>query len=75
MIGVPKSPPYTPGLVIVMVPFNTSSGRSLRVRARSARSAIASASPVSDFRCASLTTGTISPLSSATATPRLIGRL
>ena len=38
MIGVPNSPPKTPGFVIVNVPPCTSSGLSLFVRARSARS-------------------------------------
>ena len=41
MIGSPTSVPNTPGLVIVKVPFCTSSGDSFLERARSARSLMA----------------------------------
>src|ERR1019366_76705 len=48
MIGAVKKVPNGPGFVIVKVPPTTSSAESLRVRARSASSAIARASPRSD---------------------------
>ena len=73
MIGVPMIAPQPPGFVIVKVPPWTSSGISFFVRARSARSAIARASPRRFKPSAFLITGTINPFppSSATAIPRL----
>ena len=67
-------PPNMPGLVKVIVPPCTSSGRSLRSRARDDTSAIARAMPASDKPSASRTTGTISSSvsASATAMPRLM---
>jgi len=72
MIGIPNSAPNTPGLVIVKVPPDTSSGFSCLARARLARSATARLMPTRFFSSACLTTGTISPQSSATAMPMLI---
>ncbi len=74
MIGVPITDPNTPGLVMVKVPFWTSSGLSFLARARSPRSLIARARPSSDSSSACLITGTMSPQSSATAMPRLMSR-
>ncbi len=74
MIGVPKSEPKTPGLVTVKVPPWISSGFRRFVRARSARSWDARASPRIDFSSAFLMTGTIRPQSSATAIPRWMSR-
>ena len=75
MIGVPIRDPKTPGLVIVKVPFCTSSGLSFLLLARSPRSLMARATPSSDSSSVCLITGTISPQSSATAIPMLISRL
>jgi hypothetical protein len=69
MIGAPAYDPNTPGFVIVKVPRWISSGSSFLVRARSPRSLIARARPLSDSSSARFTTGTMSPQSSATAIP------
>ena len=68
--GRPNCAPTLPGLVMVNVPPCTSSGFSFFARARSATSAIARDKPRMFFSSASLTTGTISPPSRATAMPR-----
>ena len=70
MIGIPSSEPNDPWLVMVKVPPSTSPGMSRRLRARSARSAMARLSSMTLRPCARLMTGTISPSSSATAMPR-----
>ena len=72
MIGSPNCAPKLPGLVMVNVPPCTSSGLSFLARARSATSAMARDRPRMLSSSARLTTGTISPFSSATAMPRLI---
>ena len=69
MIGMPAYGPKPPGLVIVNVPRWMSSGNSFLVRARSPRSLMARASPMSESSSACLITGTIQPQSSATAIP------
>ena len=61
MIGAVRNVPNGPGFVIVNVPPTTSSADSLRVRARSARSAMARARPRSDWPSALWTTGTMRP--------------
>ncbi len=75
MIGMPNWAPNWPGFVIVKVPPCTSSGFSRFERARSATSAMARLRPSRFFSSAFLTTGTISPSSSATAMPRLMSFL
>jgi hypothetical protein len=72
MIGVPWNVPNPPGFVMVNVPPCTSSGISFFVRAFSASSEIARATPSRFRSCAFRITGTMSPLpsSSATAMPR-----
>ena len=70
-----KSAPNTPGLVMVKVPPVTSSGFNCLVRARSARSLAARASPEIERSSARLISGTIKPQSRATAMPRLMSRL
>ena len=70
MIGVSKSAPTLPRLVIVNVPPESSSGPILLVRVRSATSAIFLASPATDRSPASLTTGVSSPFSVSTANAR-----
>src|SRR5438034_9163040 len=64
--GVPNRLPKTPGLVIVNVPPCTSSTLKRLVRARSARSFTARATPRKFFSSACLMTGTMRPASSAT---------
>ncbi len=71
MIGTLIIEPYGPGLVIVNVLPWTSSGRSFLFRVRVARSLIARAIPVTFMVSVPLITGTMRPLSVATATPRL----
>ncbi|GBD17243.1 hypothetical protein HRbin26_02162 [bacterium HR26] len=71
MIGNEKSEPIGPMLVTENVLPVTSSSFSLPARARSARSSISAASSSTLLRSTSLTTGTISPCSVATAMPRL----
>jgi hypothetical protein len=70
-IGVPASTPKTPTLVIVMVPPDMSAGVALPARAVSLSECSALASAGSGSAPASLTFGTISPRSAATAMPRL----
>ena len=70
MIGVSKRTPRLPVLVSVKVPPPSSSGETLLVRVRSARSAILRDSPAMLRSPASLITGTSSPRSVSTATPR-----
>ncbi len=67
MIGVSKSAPKLPRLVIVNVPPESSSGAILLVRVRSATSAIFFARPLIDRSPASLTTGVSRPRSVSTA--------
>src|SRR6267143_1904660 len=71
MIGIPANGPKPPGLVIVNVPRWMSLGSSFLVRARSPRSLIARAMPMSDSSSACLITGTMRHQSSATAIPML----
>src|SRR6267143_5201525 len=71
MIGIPANGPKPPGLVIVNVPRWMSLGSSFLVRARSPRSLIARAMPMSDSSSACLITGTMRHQSSATAIPIL----
>src|SRR6478735_5311753 len=63
MIGVSKSAPKLPRLVIVNVPPESSSGPILLVRVRWATSAIFFARPATDRSPASLTTGVSRPFS------------
>jgi hypothetical protein len=70
MIGTLISEPYGPGFVMVNVLPWTSSGTSFLVRARVAMSLTARAIPTAFIVSAPLITGTISPLSVATAMPR-----
>ena len=67
MIGVSKSAPRLPVLVMVKVPPARSSGVILLLRVRAARSAIARASPAMLRSPAFLTTGTMRPFSVSTA--------
>src|SRR3954468_3445669 len=70
MIGVSNRAPRLPVLVSVKVPPPNSSGVTLLVRVRSARSAILRASPPRLRSPASWMTGTSSPRSVSTAIPR-----
>ena len=74
MMGVPNRLPKTPGLVRVNVPPWTSSTLRRFVRARPAKSSTARAMPRKFFSSAFLMTGTIRPVSSATATPTFTSR-
>ena len=69
MIGVDRSEPKTPPLVIVKVPPDRSSIVSLPSRARFAMSTMSRAIWSIPFRSASLIFGTTSPASDATAIP------
>ena len=70
MIGVSNSAPRLPVLVTVKVPPDSSSGDSLLVRVRSARSAMRRAMPAMFRSPASRMTGTSRPRSLSTAMPR-----
>ena len=72
-IGITRLVPRYPVLSTVNVPPPKSSSRSLFARARLATSVIARFRPWIDSVSASLITGTISPSSTATATPMLTG--
>src|SRR5439155_1551089 len=69
-IGVERSEPKMPPLVSVKVPPERSSSASFPSRARAARRSISRSISANDSRWASCTTGTTSPRSVATATPR-----
>ena len=75
MIGIVMFEPNQPVLSSVKVPPWRSSRRSLLARARAATSAIARLRPAIESWSTSLTTGTMSPSGTATATPRLMRRL
>jgi len=69
-IGVSNSAPWLPMLVMVNVPPASSSGLRPPLRARSAMSAMARASPASDRSLALWITGDSRPCSVSTAMPR-----
>src|SRR5258706_154019 len=70
MSGVVRSPADLPALVTVNVPPRSSSGASLPSCAASARRLTSASSSSSDRESQSRTTGTTSPCSVCTATPR-----
>ena len=74
MIGIVRLLPNQPVLSTVNVPPPKSSTRSFFARARAATSAMARLMPLIDIWSTSRMTGTISPSSTATATPTLIRR-
>ncbi|SKZ41812.1 Uncharacterised protein [Mycobacteroides abscessus subsp. abscessus] len=69
-IGVSKSAPWLPMLVMVKVPPASSSGLRPFERARAAMSAMARARPASERSSALWITGDSSPFSVSTAIPR-----
>ena len=72
MMAVKFSMPNMPKLEILKVPPEYSSGTNVPDLARSTRSRVSEAILLRGFSCVSLTTGTIRPLSPATAMPILI---
>ena len=72
MIGMPNSAPNTPGLVMVNVPPETSSGLSCLLRARVREVGDGAAQAEQVLLVGVLDDRTISPQSSATAMPTLI---